>query len=185
MSTAMPAALAMAEGVRTAGGNLLYKSLLDLMPTPIYVRTADGQILFANRCGSLAAGELPGMHPAAWQVTPQVAPTTHPSRLRANASRVDKEGEVDLPHEHIPASAVGEPLPEPVRDYSVLIQGRAAPIRAVLTMHRIPFWVATPDGTAQRAVVMYVAPVAGDETKRFFPSVRPPHEAKAAAGAFS
>ena len=103
-------------------------------------------------------------------MTPQVAPSTHPSRMRKGAGRIDKEGEIDLPREHIPAAASGEPLPAPTQGYSVLIQGRAAPIRAVLTMHRIPFWVGHSDGATQRAVVMYVAPVAGYEPQRFFPS---------------
>mmetsp|Transcript_4071 Transcript_4071/g.10555 ORF Transcript_4071/g.10555 Transcript_4071/m.10555 type:complete len:391 (+) Transcript_4071:2-1174(+) len=156
-------------GLRTAGGSMLYKSLLDLMPTPIYVRTAEGQLLFSNRLGSITAGEPPGMLPAPWQVTPQVAPVTHPSRMMTGRS-ADKEGEIDLPRDQIPAGAIGEPLPPPSQGYSVLIQGRSAPIRNVLTMHRIPFWFSASDGGAQSAVVMYVAPVAGHDSQKFFPA---------------
>ena len=137
--------------------------------SPIFVRSADGKILYTNRCGFVTLGEASSALPAAWQVTPQLAPTTHSSR-RAG----DKEGEVDLPRDPVPAAtATNEPLPPlpaASHGFSVLIQGRSTPIRAVLLMHRIPFWLASADGSAHSAVCMYVAPVAGSVSHTFYPT---------------
>jgi hypothetical protein len=160
----------MTDGFQIVGGGLqMYKCLLDLIPSPIFVRSADGKILYTNRCGFVTLGEASSALPAAWQVTPQLAPTTHSSR-RAG----DKEGEVDLPRDPVPAAtATNEPLPPlpaASHGFSVLIQGRSTPIRAVLLMHRIPFWLASADGSAHSAVCMYVAPVAGSVSHTFYPT---------------
>ena len=68
----------------------------------------------------------------------------------------------------------------------MLLQGRGAAIRTVLTMHRIPFWMGPPTpppaaaaaaagalpvrDAVKRAVVMYVAPVTGSPPHRYFPA---------------
>ena len=180
----------MTDGFQIVGGGLqMYKCVLDLIPSPIFVRSADGKIIYSNRCGYVTLGEAPNALPAAWQVTsshvkssqvtsshvkswqvtPQLAPTTHLSRRTG-----DKEGEVDLPRDPVPAAtATNEPLPPlpaASHGFSVLIQGRSTPIRAVLLMHRIPFWLASPDGSAHSAVCMYVAPVAGPVSHTFYPT---------------
>lgn len=160
----------------------LYRRLLDMVPAPVFVRTAKGEIIFANRSGLLILGEVPGMTPAPWQVTPQITAHRHPSRAgkTPSAPRFDgrmpqaPEGELDLPPDPVPLDAPSSvtELPAPSTNYYVLLQGRTASTRTVLPMHRIPFWLATEDSSnTQRAVVLYVAPVPGDRAQVFFPAI--------------
>ena len=171
-----------------------HRKLTDLLPTPVFVRSALGEILYANRAGSLAVGEVPGILPASWQVTPQVAAMTHPLRMAARAAAMSGaaacpgalaaagEGELDLPQQPL-SIASPEELPSATAAHYVLLQGRGAAMRSVLTMHRIPFWLAVPgaDGfapTEKRAVVMYVAPVTGGQPQLFFPTGWPTHQSE-------
>ena len=168
----------------------LHRKLLDLLPAPVFVRSAHGEILYANRSGSLAVGEVPGIMPAPWQVTPQVATTPHPSRASratpaANGAtgNNDAEGELDLPRDLLPVSSTVE-LPPSSGSYYVLLQGRGASIRTVLTMHRVPFWMSAPNAAGmKRGVVMYVAPVTGGHPQLFFPAGVPPGGLKATQAA--
>ena len=127
-----------------------FRRLLDMLPNPIFVRTAKGEIIFTNRCGSLTLGGMSGMTPEPWQVTPQVAAQTHPSRQRQSASakfnqqgRMSApEGELDLPIDPVPLNAppsVTE-LPPPSNNYYVLLQGamrRAASLPSRASPHRL------------------------------------------------
>merc|ERR1711871_1022804 len=58
-----------APGAGFAGGTF-HDWLLGMLPQLIYVRSADGALLYANKAGAEAAGVTPGAVIEAWQVTP-------------------------------------------------------------------------------------------------------------------
>ena len=102
-------------------------------------------------CGDSVGVQL-GERLEAWQVTPQMAPS---SQVNLNG-QADCTGELDLPKEH--SSNRSPPaLPPPSQHYCVLLQDRGGLQRAVLSMHRIPFWMTSTEGSSmQEAAVMYV-----------------------------
>lgn len=136
-------------GIAAATGKALHKSLLDLLPQPVFVRSATGSLLYCNQAAAYAIGTPRGEVPEAWQVTPQVAPQPHVAGVG-----VESEGELDLPRE--PVDQRSSPaLPPPSNHFCVLLQDPSGMTRTMLSTHRIPFWMAASDGT-KRAVVLYV-----------------------------
>ena len=146
------------------GGGGFHKWLMDMLPQPIFVRTASGAILYANRAAAEAVGVPGGGRIERWQFTPRAVP--RPSSAN-NASAMGgggggqiseaSEGELDLPRGPIaPSSATQLTLPSPTERHAVLLQDRLGFQRTVLSMHRMPFWLVDRSG-AQHAIVMYVA----------------------------
>jgi hypothetical protein len=105
------------------------------------VRSASGDIVFANRAAAAMVGLPAGSVVERWQVTPRAT--------RAEAS----EGELDLPRKHLGKSAPPE-LPPPTERHPVLLLDRAGQQHHVLSMTRTPFWLVDRHG-AQHALVMY------------------------------
>ena len=130
----------------SAGGSF-HKWLLDMLPLPIVVRTAEGDIIYSNRAACTAVGLLGGGMQLLerWQFTPRAVP-----RPGVNAN---VEGELDLPRGPM-ASATA--LPVPTEGHPVLLQAnRVGGQTAVVMMHRRPFWILDASG-AHFAVVLYV-----------------------------
>jgi len=132
-----------------------HKWLMDMLPQPIFVRTATGAVLYANRATADAVGVLPGRHIERWQLTPRAVPRAGLMGLGNQGSQIAEmvEGERDLPR----AAIAGSPhvLPAPSESHSVLLQDAAGAQRSLLSMHRIPFWMADSGGL-HHAVVMYI-----------------------------
>lgn len=132
-------------------GKALHKWLLDLMPQPVFVRSATGSLLYCNQAGAQSVGMPRGEWPESWQVTPQVAPQPHAAGVTA-----ETEGELDLLREPVDQRS-SPPLPSPCNHFFVLLQDGTGVTRTVLSTHRIPFWLAASDGSGtKRAAVLYV-----------------------------
>ena len=144
-ATAMPVAtpLLPAPQLPTIG---LHKGLLDLIPSAVLVRTSRGELLYANRMGTDAVGVAPGGLPANWQIVPQRAATTNPSRILAGGKVAESElsHELDLPRDPIRVPPEGKgslpPLPPATQGFSLMLLGTDGAKRFVLRMHRIPFY---------------------------------------------
>ena len=54
------------------------------------------------------------------------------------------------------STTAGPPLPAPTEGHSVLVQDTTGAQRSILSMHRVPFWMADSTGV-QHAVVMYIS----------------------------
>ena len=115
-------------------------------------------ILYANRAMAEAVGASHAGQLEAWQLTPRAVP-------KASAAMTDGvlpahgghsvQGERDLPRVPIPAAGALPPLPAPTKSHTVLVQDAMGVQRSLLSMHRVPFWVA--DSTSvQHAAVMYI-----------------------------
>ena len=173
----------------------LHQGLLDLMPQPIFVRSASGTVLYANRALVEVCGVSPGSLPKPWQIAPQFTTATHTLRLTGedggagggstSGSVHGGEGgsvggdtthhELDLPLETVSPGATKPQLPPASQGCAVLLQPAdhtKAPL-LLAPLHRIPFWLSTDDGSGtQRASVMYVHSQVS-EAHHFFPAVTP------------
>ena len=173
----------------------LHQGLLDLMPQPIFVRSASGTVLYANRALVEVCGVSPGSLPKPWQIAPQFTTATHTLRLTGedggagggstSGSVHGGEGgsvggdtthhELDLPLETVSPGATKPQLPPASQGCAVLLQPAdhtKAPL-LLAPLHRIPFWLSTDDGSGtQRASVMYVNSQMS-EVHHYFPAVTP------------
>jgi hypothetical protein len=159
--------------------DMLHRKLLDMLPSPVFVRSATGDILYANRALIDAVGVPEGSVPASWQIAPHVPGTTEPGNNADHARAVALSGEHDLPPD-MPADPSGglPPVPLPAAQLGIsvaLTHSQHTQPSAVLQMNRIPFWLAAPaaDGGVSdqhRAVVLYVQ-VRPPPSAMFFPAV--------------
>jgi PAS domain-containing protein len=163
----------------------LHRSLLDFLPMPMFVRSATGAILYANRALTDAAGVPAGSVPAPWQVAPQIPGSTSTSTPSPTATGGADGGgggastgvvpETDLPPDAPASASAGSvpstPLPQPMFNYTVRLADPNNRTSLLQSMHRIPFWLATEDGSnMQRAVCLYVQ-VMQPASMMFFPAV--------------
>lgn len=133
------------------GGDALHKRLLDLLPQPIFLRSAAGNLLYANQACNILVGVNGGGYAEPWQITPQMVMHAHLNLMGGT----DNAGEVDIPRE--PVMGTPPMLPPPANNFCVLLQDKDGRSRHLISTHRVPFWMATADGTGrQRAVVLYV-----------------------------
>ena len=182
---AASAAVAQVLAPSLLNDDALHRGLLDYLPVPMLVRSATGAILYANRALTDAAGVATGSVPSAWQVSPQMPNAPAPP------SHVDGS-EIIAPEHDLPPDAPSTsgsvpqvPLPPVVLNCSLLLRDSQKRTSVLHPMHRIPFWLATGDGSnLQRAVVLYVQ-VQQPPAMRFFPAVsksRPPYPGAGVAG---
>ena len=156
-----------------ANDGALHRNLLDLLPGPVFVRSGNGDILYANRALTNSCGVSVGMVPAPWQIAPH-----------ASVPVGTVVAEPDLPPD-MPGDANGgvpnTPLPPAALNCPVQLTDGQGNATNILPMHRIPFWLATEDGTGNhRAVVLYVQ-VRPPPAAQFFPAMV--SSSRAASGA--
>ena len=134
-----------------AANKSLHHGLINLLPQPVFVRSATGSILFCNFAATDAVGLPRGEWPQAWQITPQVVSPPYAPGVTS-----EMRGELDLLRDpvdqHDPVA-----LPAPTSNFNVLLQNSRGIYQSMLCAHRIPFWMASSDNSGtKRAVVLYV-----------------------------
>ena len=145
----------------------IHQSLLDLMPHPIFVRGANGSVLYANRALTDVMGIPAGSVPAPWQVTPQLVGAPNPPAV---SGPQDVEPEHDVPPEPVALNDAKPALPQISSGNAAILRlDSTRPSGLLSNLQRIPFWLSTDDGShTQKAAVMYVH-VQGDGVEHFFP----------------
>ena len=140
------------------GAGSFHRWLMDMLPQPIFVRTASGAILYANRAAAEAVGVAGSGRIERWQFTPRAVPRPANRAAAVNPTGASEpvEGELDLPRGAMSTNGPRMTLPAPSERHAVLLQDRAGAQRMVLSMNRMPFWLVDTAGS-QQAVVMYVA----------------------------
>ena len=142
--------------LRGEGG--FHKWLMDMLPQPVFVRSATGKLLYANRATHEAVGVPTHERIAEWQLTPRAVPRpAGASHYRSGEMITTEEGEADLPRIPIQGQPAPRPLPAPTERHAVMLQDQTGTQRCVADMHRIPFWMLDSSHT-QHAVVMYMSP---------------------------
>ena len=111
------------------GAGSFHRWLMDMLPQPIFVRTASGAILYANRAAAEAVGVAGSGRIERWQFTPRAVPRPagRPASANAGANQGASEvveGELDLPRGAMPASGPRMTLPAPSERHAVLLQDR-------------------------------------------------------------
>ena len=172
----------------------LHQALLDLLPQPIFVRSAAGVVLYANRALNDACGMPPGSLPQPWQIAPQFTTVMHTQRMgnsghgsRGGSHPASRENsvhggsaasdtanhEMDLPLDIVSPGVGKAPLPPASQSCTVLLHSldTSKPPVLLSSLHRIPFWLSADDGSGtQRASVMYVHSQP-EQAQHFFPAV--------------
>ena len=140
------------------GAGSFHRWLMDMLPQPIFVRTASGAILYANRAAAEAVGVAGSGRIERWQFTPRAVsrPANRAAAVNPAGASEPVEGELDLPRGAMSTNGPRMTLPAPSERHAVLLQDRAGAQRMVLSMNRMPFWLVDTAGS-QQAVVMYVA----------------------------